>query len=313
MSKPLASKDFQSARAKPLAGKVALVTGGSRGIGAAIAKELADQGADVAISYAASADKAAAVAKDLESKGVRAAAFKADQADAKQVEELVKLVANEFGRLDILVNNAGVFAAGAINDPAADRAALEREFAVNVGGVVAAVRAAIHFLGEGGRIITIGSIAGDTTPWAGAADYSATKAAVAAYTRGWARDLGPKGITVNNVQPGPIETDMSSQRRPTRGAVEDWDGARPLWQARGGRRRRGFLGQSRRRPTSPARRSMWMAASPPKRCRDKHRGEAVIASPRPILSSSLRCPCRRRCSAALASTRRLLAPAPCAP
>ena len=100
---------------------------------------------------------------------MRAASFKADQADAKQVEALVKSVAKEFGRLDILVNNAGVFAAGAINDPTADRAALEREFAVNVGGVVAAVRAAVQFMGEGGRIITIGSVAGDTTPWAGAA------------------------------------------------------------------------------------------------------------------------------------------------
>src|SRR6476620_3893141 len=109
MSKQLPFKDFQTAKAKPLADKVALVTGGSRGIGAAIAKELADQGADVAISYAASADKASAVAKELESKGVRAASFKADQADAKQVEALVKTVAKEFGRIDILVNNAGVF------------------------------------------------------------------------------------------------------------------------------------------------------------------------------------------------------------
>jgi 3-oxoacyl-[acyl-carrier protein] reductase len=150
------------------------------------------------------------VAKKLESKGVRAATFKADQADACQVEDLVKTVAKEFGRLDILVNNAGVFAGGAINDPTADRAALEREFDVNVGGVAAAVQ----FMGEGGRIITIGSVAGDTALWAGVADYSATKAAVAAYTRGWARDLGPKGITVNNVQPGPIDTDMAPKDGP---------------------------------------------------------------------------------------------------
>ena len=146
MSKPVASQEFIAARAaRPLTGKVALVTGGSRGIGAAIAKELADQGADVAISYAASADKANAVSKELESKGVRAAAFKADQADAHQVEALVKTVAKEFGRIDILVNNAGVFAGGAINDSSADRAALERLFAVNVGGVTAAVRAAVPF------------------------------------------------------------------------------------------------------------------------------------------------------------------------
>jgi 3-oxoacyl-[acyl-carrier protein] reductase len=214
MSKPLASKDFQAANAKPLAGKVALVTGGSRGIGAAIAKELADQGADVAISYAASADKADAVAKQLQSKGVRASAYKADQGDTKQVEDLVRRVAKEFGRIDILVNNAGVFAGAAIDDTNADKAALQNLFAVNVGGVNAAVRAAVPFMGDGGRIITIGSVAGDESPWQGVADYSATKAAVAAYTRGWARDLGPKGITVNNVQPGPIDTDMAPKEGP---------------------------------------------------------------------------------------------------
>ena len=121
MSKPVVSREFQAATAKPLTGKVALVTGGSRGIGAAIAKELADQGADVAISYAASADKAEAVAKELKTKGVRAKAFKADQADARQVEDLVKTVAKEFGRLDILVNNAGVFAGAPSTTPAPTR------------------------------------------------------------------------------------------------------------------------------------------------------------------------------------------------
>lgn len=217
MSKPIASKDFQAVNAKPLAGKVALVTGGSRGIGAAIARELAAQGADVALSYAASADKAEAVAKDLREDGVRAKAFKADQADAKQVEALVNTVAKEFGRLDILVNNAGVFAGAPVHDVTADRMALERLFAVNVTGVVAAVRAAVPHMGEGGRIITIGSVAGDESPWEGVADYSATKAAVAAYARGWARDLGPKGITVNTVQPGPIRTDMA----PSEGPLEE--------------------------------------------------------------------------------------------
>jgi len=214
MSKPIVSKDFEAVNAKPLAGKVALVTGGSRGIGAAIAKELAEQGADVAVSYAASADKAEAVVRELKEKGVRAKTFRADQADAKQVDSLVKSVAKEFGRLDILVNNAGVFAGGAVNDSSADLSALERLFAVNVGGVTAAVRAAVPFLREGGRIITIGSVAGDTTPVPGFADYSATKAAVAGYTRGWARDLGAKGITVNTVQPGPIDTDMAPKDGP---------------------------------------------------------------------------------------------------
>jgi 3-oxoacyl-[acyl-carrier protein] reductase len=210
MSKPVVSKEFSAARAaKPLTGKVALVTGGSRGIGAAIARALADDGADVAVSYANSASKAEAVVRELEAKGVRAAAFGADQADAKQVEGLVKKVAEQFGRLDILVNNAGVFAMSAVDDRAADRAALQRAFDVNVGGVAAAVRAAVPSLRGGGRIISIGSVVGETSPWPGVADYSATKAAVAAYTRGWARDLGPKGITVNNVQPGPIDTDMN--------------------------------------------------------------------------------------------------------
>jgi 3-oxoacyl-[acyl-carrier protein] reductase len=194
---------------KELTGKVALVTGGSRGIGAAIAKALADDGTDVAISYAASADKAEAVVKELRRKGVRAEAFKADQANAKEVEALVKAVAERFGRLDILVNNAAVFITGQLNDHPNNLAELERQFAINVGGVAAAVRAAVPVMSEGGRIISIGSVAGETSPWPGIADYSATKGAVAAFTRGWARDLGPRGITVNNVQPGPIDTDMN--------------------------------------------------------------------------------------------------------
>jgi 3-oxoacyl-[acyl-carrier protein] reductase len=194
---------------KQLTGKVALVTGGSRGIGAAIAKALADTGADVAISYAASADKANAVVKALRQKGVRAEAFKADQAKTNEVEALVKQVAERFGRLDILVNNAGVFVTGQVHDRANNLAEFDRQFAINVGGVAAAVRAAAPLMGEGGRIISIGSVVGDTSPFPGIADYSATKGAVAAYTRGWARDLGPKGITVNNVQPGPIDTDMN--------------------------------------------------------------------------------------------------------
>ena len=195
--------------AKKLSGKVALVTGGSRGIGAAIANALADDGADVAISYAASADKAAAVVKELLAKGVRAHAFKADQADAQQVAGLVNAVVDRFGKLDILVNNAGVFANAPVDVRTNNLDELERLFAVNVGGVAAAVRTAAPLMASGGRIISIGSVAGDTSPFPGVADYSATKGAVAAYTRGWARDLGPKGITVNTVQPGPVDTDMA--------------------------------------------------------------------------------------------------------
>ncbi|MGA9604303.1 MAG: 3-oxoacyl-ACP reductase family protein [Methyloceanibacter sp.] len=194
---------------KKLAGKVALVTGGSRGIGAAIARALADDGADVAISYSASPDKAKAVVNDLLAKGVRAHAFKADQANAQEVSALVKSVVERFGHLDILVNNAGVFATGQVHDGANNLSELDHLFAVNVGGVASAVRAAAPLMSEGGRIISIGSVVGERSPFPGIGDYSATKAAVLGYTRGWARDFGPRGITVNNVQPGPIDTDMN--------------------------------------------------------------------------------------------------------
>lgn len=198
-----------SSNCKPLAGKTALITGGSRGIGAAIARRLAADGANIVISYANSAEKAASLVRELESQGVKAAAVKADQGDASQVSLLVRETASRFGNLDILVNNAGVFVMGAVGDPASDIAALDHQQVVNIGGVVAAVREAVKVMSEGGRIITIGSGAGDHIPFGGAADYAATKAAVAAYSRGWARDLGPKGITVNTIQPGPIDTDMN--------------------------------------------------------------------------------------------------------
>ena len=196
---------------KKLKGKVALVTGGSRGIGAAIAQALADDGADVAISYATSAAKADEVVAALEKKGVRAAAFKADQGKTDEVRDLVAKVNKEFGRLDILVNNAGVFLMGQVQEQARGNTVedFDRLFAVNVGGVVSAVRAAVPHMSEGGRIISIGSVVGEASPNPGIADYSASKAALLGYTRGWARDLGPKGITVNTVQPGPIDTDMN--------------------------------------------------------------------------------------------------------
>src|SRR5262249_1990781 len=124
---------------------------------------------------------------------------------------LVDTVAKTFGRLDILVNNAGVFVSGPVNDPNADLTALDREQAINVGGVVAGVRAAGKHLPAGGRIITIGSVLADRVAFPGLAGYSASKAAVVGYTKGWSRDLGPKGITVNVVQPGPINTDMNPE------------------------------------------------------------------------------------------------------
>lgn len=194
---------------KKLKGKSALVTGGSRGIGAAIATRLAEEGADVAISYSASPDKAGSLAKELEKKGVRTIAIRADQSDAAQVSGLVKKVAEHFGHLDILVNNAGVSVNGPVDAAEPDAAAFARQYAINVAAVVTAVRTAAALLPEGGRIINIGSSLGERIPYTGVADYSATKAAVAAYSKGWARDLGKKGITVNTVQPGPINTEMN--------------------------------------------------------------------------------------------------------
>jgi len=193
---------------KKLHGKIALVTGGSRGIGAATARALAEEGADVAISYASSSDKAAAVVRELEALGVRAVAFHADQADPAQGAALVGKVVAHFGRLDILVNNAGVALYGSV-DAKTDVAAVDNLWAVNVLGVAAAVRAAAAVMSEGGRIVTVSSTVGSRVPFAGLSDYGAGKAALVGYTKGWARDLGPKKITVNAVRPGPIDTDMN--------------------------------------------------------------------------------------------------------
>ena len=194
---------------KELAGKVALVTGGSRGIGEATALALAQKGAHVAIGYAASAGKAEAIVQEMTGLGVEAAAFKADQADPAQVRELVAAVVSRFGRLDILVNNAGVLTPGRLDDPTVDPEALARQYAVNIGGVTAAIRAPAPVMADGGRIIIVGSCVASRAAFPGMADYVATKAAVAGYARGAAHDLGPRGITINVVQPGPTATDMS--------------------------------------------------------------------------------------------------------
>src|SRR5258708_5484985 len=193
---------------KSLTGKVALVTGASRGIGAASARALAAEGANVAISYVASADKAEAVVKELKAKGVEARAFKADQASSREVDQLLKDVAKHFGRLDILVNNAAVAVSGAVDDTNSDTAALDRQDAINVHGVVAAIRAASKLMGQGGRIVTIGSGIATRASFPGLAHYAATKAAIAGYSKGAARDLGPRGITGNVLQPGSIDNDI---------------------------------------------------------------------------------------------------------
>ncbi|MFI0448518.1 SDR family NAD(P)-dependent oxidoreductase [Actinomadura sp. 6N118] len=198
---------------KVLEGKVALVTGGSRGIGAATARALADAGADVAISYAASADKAADVVRDLAGRGVRAEAYKADQADPEQVAGLVEGVVADFGALDVLVNNAGVLTNGGVGDEI-DEAAFDNMYAVNIRGVVAGTRAAAKVIRDGGRIITLGSNLAARTSFPGVADYAATKAAIVGYAQGAARDLAPRGVTVNVVQSGSVGTDMNPEDGP---------------------------------------------------------------------------------------------------
>jgi len=196
---------------KTLTGKVALVTGGSRGLGAATAEALADLGADVAISYVASAAKAEAVVEKLKAKGVRAIAIQSDQADMAAAMPLVDKVLAQFGKLDILINNAAIAVQGkTVDDPELDTVNLDRQWQINVMGAVATTRAAAPVLSNGGRIIFIGSLLGTRVPFAGAADYSGTKAAIAGYARGVARDLGGRDITVNVVQPGVMPTDMSA-------------------------------------------------------------------------------------------------------
>jgi NAD(P)-dependent dehydrogenase (short-subunit alcohol dehydrogenase family) len=194
-----------------LKGKVALVTGGSRGLGAATAKALADLGADVAVSYVASAEKAEAVVRQLEAKGVRALAIRSDQADTSAAKPLVEKVIAHFGKLDILVNNAAIAVQGkTVDDPDLDTVNLDRQWQINVMGSVAATRAAAPVLSDGGRIIFIGSLLGTHVPFAGAADYAGTKAAIIGYAKGVARDLGGRNITVNVVQPGVMPTDMAA-------------------------------------------------------------------------------------------------------
>jgi len=194
---------------KKLQNKIALITGGSRGIGAATAKRFAQEGCHVAISFTASKDKALMLVKELEKEGVHALALQADQANPTQVEAFVEKVGTHFGRIDILVNNAGIYMGGSVDDLNLDTKGIAKLFAVNVGGVFAATHATLPFMKEGGRIIIIGSINGERLMHSGGADYAASKAALVGYTHGWARDLGHKNITVNLVQPGPIDTDMN--------------------------------------------------------------------------------------------------------
>lgn len=190
-----------------LEGKVALVTGGSRGIGAAIAKELARRGAAVALTYDSSPEKAQSVAKDIEKAGGRALALKADSGDANTVRDAVDRVASEFGRLDILVNNAGIAVTGAPEDMTLED--IDRTLDVNVRAVYVASLAALKHMKSGGRIISLASCLAHRIPDPGITLYSMSKAALIGMTKGLARDVGARGITVNTVDPGPIDTDMN--------------------------------------------------------------------------------------------------------
>lgn len=199
-----------------LSGKRALVTGGSRGIGAAIVLALAENGADVAFTYQQSAEKADEVVKCIAGKGRRAVAIQADSAAPEAIKRSVSEAVSALGGLDILVNSAAIGHAGTIAD--IDVNAYQALMDVNVRAPVLFAQAAIRHLGQGGRIVTIGSASGERVPFPGITAYAMSKAALTAFTRGLSRELGPSGITVNLVQPGPTNTDANPQE----GAAADF-------------------------------------------------------------------------------------------
>jgi NAD(P)-dependent dehydrogenase (short-subunit alcohol dehydrogenase family) len=200
-----------------LTGKRALVTGASRGIGAAIALALAEKGADVAITYERSVDRAAEVVQAIEGKGRKGLAIQADSADPAAVKRSVEETVEGLGGLDILVNSVGIARVGAFVD--LSLADIDALLNVNVRSAVLSTQAAIPHLGQGGRIITVGSNAAERAPFAGLAGYSLTKSALLGLTRHLARELGPQDITVNLVQPGPIDTDMNPANGELAGTV----------------------------------------------------------------------------------------------
>ena len=196
-----------------LSNKVALVTGASRGIGAAIAKRLAADGANVAITYSKGADAAASVVKAIEAAGGKAIAIQADAADASAVKAAVEKTVATFGSLDVLVNNAGTAIPKTFEETTL--AEIDSMFNLNVRGTFVATQAALKHMKSGGRIITIGSCVGERMMTPGLVAYSATKGAVKMFTQGLSREVGSRGITVNNIQPGPIDTDLNP-------AAGDW-------------------------------------------------------------------------------------------
>jgi 3-oxoacyl-[acyl-carrier protein] reductase len=199
--------EMMSLSSNMLSGKVALVTGGSRGIGAGIVKRLAREGAAVAFTYAASHAKAQQLAQSIEAEGGRALAIHADSADATAVQSAIDETFETFGRLDVFVNNAGILLRGTIDQVTLHD--LDEMLAVNVRSVYVGIQAAARHMAEGGRIVTIGSVVAQRSAFPGSSTYSMTKSAVAGLVRGVALDLAPRCITVNNVQPGPTATDMN--------------------------------------------------------------------------------------------------------
>jgi 3-oxoacyl-[acyl-carrier protein] reductase len=196
-----------------LAKKVAFVTGGSRGIGAAIAKRLAADGAVVAITYAKDADAAFSVVKSIEQTGGKAIAIQADAANADAVSSAVEKAVATFGGIDVLVNNAGTAIPKRFEEATLEE--LDRVIDINVRGTLVATQAALKHMNSGGRIIMIGSCVGERVMTPGLVPYSATKGAVKMFAQGLSREVGSRGITVNNIQPGPIDTDLNP-------AAGDW-------------------------------------------------------------------------------------------
>jgi 3-oxoacyl-[acyl-carrier protein] reductase len=198
---------------KKLEGKIALITGGSRGIGAGIAKRLAADGANIAITYTKGANAASSVIKEIESTGRKAIAIQADAADPEAVKAAVEKTVATLGQLDVLVNNAGTAIPKAFEETTLEE--LDRVIDINVRGTFVATQAALKHMNEGGRIINIGSCVGERMMTPGLVSYSATKGAVKMFTQGLSREVGRRGITVNNIQPGPIDTDLNP-------ATGDW-------------------------------------------------------------------------------------------
>jgi 3-oxoacyl-[acyl-carrier protein] reductase len=198
---------------RKLEGRVALVTGGSRGIGAAIAKRLAADGASVAITYSKGADAAASVVKAIEGNGGKAIAIQADAANVKAVTSAVEETVETFGQLDVLVNNAGTAIPKTFEETSLEE--MDRVIDINLRGVFVTTQAALKHMKDGGRIIMIGSAVGERVLTPGLVPYSATKGAVKIFTQALSREVGSRGITVNNVQPGPIDTELNP-------AAGDW-------------------------------------------------------------------------------------------